>query len=55
MVGSWKEVQTKRVVRGERMKNLDKSGYSQEQLEAMQAALFGEAKDKMETPGGATA
>lgn len=48
VVGEWKEVQTKRVNRGERMKNWGGLNVSEEELEKMQAALFGEAKEKME-------
>lgn len=51
VVGEWKQVQTKRVNRGERMKNWGGIQASEEELAQMQAALFGEAKGKMEGAG----
>lgn len=48
VVGEWKQVQTKRVNRGERMKNFGGVQATEEELAAMQAQLFGEAKTKME-------
>ncbi|KAJ9653279.1 negative cofactor 2 transcription regulator complex subunit ncb2 [Neophaeococcomyces mojaviensis] len=48
VVGEWKQVQTKRVNRGERMKNFGGVQATEEELAAMQAQLFGEARNKME-------
>lgn len=48
VVGEWKEVQTKRVNRGERMKNWGGVNATEEELAQMQAALFVEAKGRME-------
>lgn len=48
VVGEWKTVQTKRINRGERMKNWGGVNATEEELAQMQAALFGEAKGRME-------
>ena len=55
VVGEWKEVQTKRVNRTEKMKNWGGVKATDEELAAMQAALFGESKSKLEmtAPGSA--
>lgn len=52
VVGEWKEVQTKRVNRGERMKNWGGVAASEEELAQMQAKLFGEARGRMEGQEG---
>lgn len=52
VVGEWKEVQTKRVNRGERMKNWGGLAVSEDELARMQAELFGEARGRMEGTGG---
>lgn len=56
VVGEWKEVQNKRVNRTEKMKNWGGVKATDEELAAMQAALFGESKSKLEmgAPGSAT-
>lgn len=48
VVGEWKQVQTKRTNRTEKMKTFGGLKVSDEELAQMQAALFGEAKDRME-------
>lgn len=53
VVGEWKEVQTKRTNRTERMKNWGGVQKSDEELARMQAALMEEARGRME--GGESA
>lgn len=55
VVGEWKEVQTKRVNRTEKMKNWGGMKATDEELAALQAKLFGEAQGRMEgaEPGSA--
>ena len=48
VVGEWKQVQTKRTNRTEKMKTFGGLNVTDEELAKMQAALFGEAKDRME-------
>ncbi|KAK5954947.1 negative cofactor 2 transcription regulator complex subunit ncb2 [Knufia fluminis] len=48
VVGEWKQVQTKRTNRTEKMKTYGGLRATDEELAQMQAALFGEAKDRME-------
>lgn len=52
VVGEWKEVQQKRVGRGERMKNWGGLAVGEEELARMQAELFGEARGRMESSTG---
>lgn len=56
VVGEWKEVQTKRTNRTEKMKNWGGVQATEAELAALQAALFGEAQGRMEgaEPGSAT-
>lgn len=54
VVEEWKGVQNKRVNRGERMKTWGGLKMSEEELQAMQASLFGEAKGRMEGEGEAS-
>ncbi|KAL8243658.1 hypothetical protein R6Q59_009916 [Mikania micrantha] len=51
VVGEWKEVQQRRVGRGERMKNWGGLAVGEEELARMQAELFGEARGRMENIG----
>ena len=48
VVGEWKVVQTKRINRGERMKNWGGTGASEEELQKIQEQLLLEAKTRMD-------
>ena len=47
-MGEWKVVQTKRINRGERMKNWGGTGASEEELQKIQEQLLLEAKTRMD-------